>query len=157
MESYSIRKAKENEWEDAMSLAWRTFEVFESPIYSARGRESFLEFISSNELYSMFRNGDYKLFLAIEKSKIIGLISLRARTHISLLFVDEKYHKKGIGRELIKYAAMFVREEYKEKSMTVNAAPGATGFYHKIGFKDMGAEAYNDGITYFPMKYNFES
>lgn len=156
MKYYTIRKAKNNEWEDAMSLAWRTFEKFEAPIYSKRGKDSFLEFISSNELYRMFLDDNYKLFLAFDENTIVGLISLRARTHISLLFVKEEYHRNGVGRDLINYAAMFIREEYREKYMTVNAAPPAVGFYHKIGFEDIGPKSVNDGITYFPMKYVFE-
>ena len=36
--------------------------------------------------------------------------------------------------------------------MTVNAAPYALGFYHKLGFQDTGMEETNDGIRFTPMK-----
>ena len=31
---YQIRRAYENEWDDAMDLAWRTFLKYEADIYS---------------------------------------------------------------------------------------------------------------------------
>ena len=35
--------------------------------------------------------------------------------------------------------------------ITVNAAPYAVGFYHKIGFIDLEKEKTTDGIRYTPM------
>ena len=153
---FPIRPAKRNEWEDAMALAWRTFMKFEAPDYSERGRDSFLEFISDEGLYKMFLLGEYHLFVALDDKKIVGIVALRARTHISLLFVDEMYHRQGLGRSLINYAAMYVAEEIRENIITVNAAPYATEFYHKVGFKDAGPMEENDGIRYTPMLFSME-
>lgn len=153
---YPIRQAKIDEWEDAMSLAWRTFMKYEAPDYPKRGSESFLEFISDNGLYKMFCIGQYKLFIATDNDKIVGLISIRSRNHISLLFVDGAYHKRGIGRSLINYAAMYVREETKLTTITVAAAPYAIEFYHRLGFKDTGPQGISDGMIYVPMELNIQ-
>ena len=152
MLSYNIRPAMQDEWEDAMSLAWLVFSKFEAKEYDEEGTKSFLEFISDNVLFKMFKKGIYKLFVAVEGNKIIGLISLRDKNHISLLFVDEHYHKMGIGRDLIQYVQMFLFEEQGIRCCTVNAAPYAIGFYHKLGFCDMGDRCISDGIIYTPMK-----
>ena len=37
-------------------------------------------------------------------------------------------------------------------NITVNSAPFAIGFYHKIGFKDTGKEQTVDGIRFLPMQ-----
>ena len=61
-----IRRAFPEEWEAAMAFAWTVFSEFEAPIYSRRGAESFMEFISDARLKSMFLHGKYPLFLAVE-------------------------------------------------------------------------------------------
>lgn len=146
-----IRYIDKTEWEEAMALAWRTFQRFDAIDYTKEGEDSFLNFISDQGLYRMFCNGDYKVFAAYQEGNMIGIISLRKRTHISLLFVDEKYHGKGIGTELVDHVAKFVRDELKLSFLTVNAAPAAVEFYRKIGFEDAGTELINDGIKYTPM------
>lgn len=147
-----VRCAYREEWEDAISLAWCTFMKFEAADYTQRGVESFREFITDPVLRRMFIMGSYQLFVALEKGKIVGMISLRNETHISLLFVDEAHHKQGIGSALITYLCDYVDKEEGYHSVTVNAAPYALGFYHKLGFQDTGMEETNDGIRFTPMK-----
>lgn len=151
-ERYTIRPAYRNEWEDAMALAWKTFMQFEAQDYTKEGIKSFQNFISDNFLYRMFIMGGYQLFGAYDGNQIIGIISLRNETHISLLFVDAAYHKQGIGRALIQYISQYLLMEMGRNYLTVNAAPYAIGFYHRCGFQDMGSEETNDGIRYTPMK-----
>ncbi len=148
----TVRPVWRDEWEEAMSLAWRTFMLFEAADYTPRGVQSFQEFINDAVLYRMFIMGEYQLFGAFEQNKMIGMISLRNRTHISLLFVDWKYHKMGVGRQLIEYVGDYVLNEEGYSRMTVNAAPYAVGFYHKVGFYDTNEEETNDGIRYTPME-----
>ena len=148
----SVRPAYREEWDDAMSLAWRTFMQFEASDYTPEGIESFKDFITDSVLYRMFVMGIYQLFCAYDRDKIIGMISLRSETHISLLFVDEKYHMKGVGRMLMEYLCEYVLKEEGHNRLTVNAAPYAVGFYHKLGFYDTGKTETKEGITYTPME-----
>jgi GNAT superfamily N-acetyltransferase len=147
-----VRPAYREEWDDAMALAWRTFMQFEAQDYTPEGIESFQDFITDTVLHRMFVMGAYQLFGAYDNGRMIGMISLRNETHISLLFVDEKYHKMGIGRRLIEYISEYVLTEEGHSDITVNSAPYATGFYHRIGFVDTGMEQVSDGIRYTPMK-----
>ena len=153
---YPIREAKRDEWETAMSLAWTTFMKYEAGDYPKEGVDSFLDFISDEKLFQMFLIGEYHVFVAVDNDKIIGVISLRARTHISLLFVDERYHHRGIGRNLVNYAAMFVREENKRTFLTVNSSPYAENFYRRLGFTDTDTQQQKDGIIYTPMSLSIE-
>ncbi|MDE7000676.1 MAG: GNAT family N-acetyltransferase [Lachnospiraceae bacterium] len=148
----SIRPAYRDEWDDAMALAWRTFMQFEARDFTPEGVESFQDFITDTVLYKMFVLGSYQLFGAYDNSRMIGMLSLRGETHISLLFVDEQYHRMGIGRGLIEYVSEYVQTEEGHGSITVNAAPYATGFYHRVGFVDTDVEQACDGIRYTPMK-----
>ena len=148
----TVRPEWRDEWDDAMALAWRTFMQFEADDYTPRGIQSFQEFITDAVLYRMFVLGSYQLFGAFDGNKMIGMISLRNQTHISLLFVDGKYHMRGIGRQLIEYIMDYVLNEEGHDRITVNSAPYAVGFYHKVGFYDTNEEETNDGIRYTPME-----
>ncbi len=152
---YQIRFAVRDEWEEAMALAWKTFLVFEAPDYTPIGVRSFEDFITDSTLKRMFEMGAYQMFVAVHEKKLIGIISLRDRTHISLLFVDERYHRQGVGRALVEHLCDYLLNEEGENRVTVNASPYGLGFYHKIGFCDLGPEACADGIRYTPMEIRF--
>ncbi|MBQ8247385.1 MAG: GNAT family N-acetyltransferase [Lachnospiraceae bacterium] len=146
-----IREAKLDEWEDAMALAWRTFQKFEACEYTPEGVKNFLDFISDNGIRKMFMIHEYHMWVALDGNQIIGLISLRSGKHISLLFVDERYHKKGVGRALMEKLWSYLREK-KVTFCTVNSSPYAVEFYHKLGFKDLDSEKVDGGIRFTPMR-----
>ena len=147
-----IRQAYPDEWDDAMSLAWRVFKQFVAKDYTPEGVGSFLDFISDSELKHMFEKGEFHLFGAYGNGQMIGMISLRNRTHISLLFIDAPYHKKGIGRQLIQYVERYVMSADEGSLITVNSSPYAVDFYHRVGFRDTGVKQCSDGIWYVPME-----
>lgn len=153
--NYSIRMARESDWEEAMELAWRTFLRYEAGDYKPEGIESFRDFISDQWLKKMFLKGEYTMILALDGERIIGLITLRNRCHISLLFVDGGYHRQGVGSSLVSALETWLIKERDVHYMTVNAAPYALGFYHKIGFWDLTDQQEKEGILYTPMKMNF--
>lgn len=150
---YQIRNAYRDEWEDAMSLAWRTFLRFEADVYSPEGVRNFENFITDSTLYRMFVVGSYQLFVALDGKKIVGMLTLRGGTHISLLFVDEKYHRKGIGRALLQYMSNYLLTETQASRVTVNASPYGVEFYHRLGFRDLRPQERKDGIIYTPMEF----
>ncbi|MCH5259297.1 MAG: GNAT family N-acetyltransferase [Lachnospiraceae bacterium] len=136
-----------------MALAWKTFLQFEADVYTSEGVRNFEKFITDSTLYRMFVKGEYQLFIALDQCKIVGMITLRDSTHISLLFVDAAYHRKGIGRALIKYLTDYLLTEVGAGRVTVNASPYGVGFYHRIGFRDLSTEEVRDGIIYTPMEF----
>ena len=148
---YEVRRANLDEWEDAMALAWRTFQRFEAHEYSAEGVKNFLDFISDNSLRKMFMIGEYHLWVALDGNRIIGLISLRSGRFISLLFVDEKYHKQGVGRALMETLCNYLREK-NISFCTVKSSPYAVKFYHKLGFYDLEPERVEAGMRVTSMR-----
>ncbi len=150
---YQIRNAYRDEWEDAMSLAWRTFLRFEADVYSPEGVKNFENFITDSTLYRMFVVGSYQLFVALDGKKIVGMLTLRGGTHISLLFVDERYHRRGIGRALMQYLSNYLLTEMQASRVTVNSSPYGIEFYHRLGFRDLRPQEKSDGIIYTPMEF----
>ena len=150
-----IRTIDENEWQEAMNLAWDTFILYEAPEYTKEGITSFRNFVRDPILKTLFIEGKYNVLAAFNNNIIVGIIGVRNETHISLLFVDSEYHKKGIARRLVEKTFERTYEKYGKREMTVNSSPYAVGFYHKMGFVDTDIEQTTDGIRYTPMKARF--
>lgn len=155
MENIVIRPLRVNEWDEAMQLAWDTFILFEAPEYSKEGIQSFKNFVRDPILKKLFIEGKYKAIGAFYNGIIVGIIGVRNETHISLLFVDSEYHRRGIARKLMFSTFEQTYKEYGKREMTVNSSPYAVGFYHKIGFTDTNVEQLTDGIRYTPMSIKF--
>ncbi|MBR4580008.1 MAG: GNAT family N-acetyltransferase [Lachnospiraceae bacterium] len=150
--NYNIQKGKEEDWEDAMVLAYRTFQKYVAKGYTEEGVNNFVDFISDQHLFRMFMVGEYHLWVAKdEEGNIIGMGSLRSGNHISLLFVDEDFLRNGIGTAIVKEMEEFVKEINKD-FITVNASPFGIPFYHSIGFEDTGKQTVNGGMTITPMR-----
>ncbi len=147
-----VRSAYHSDWDGAMKLAWETFTRFDAPDYSQEGIVNFHKFVNDDMLRKMFVAGHYQLFVAKDGDRCVGMISLREKSHISLLFVDSDYHGNGVGSALIKYVSRYVKDEEGMERLTVNSSPYAVGFYHKRGFKDLGPETVADGIRFTPME-----
>ncbi|MBP3198285.1 MAG: GNAT family N-acetyltransferase [Butyrivibrio sp.] len=135
-----------------MDLAWNTFVRFDAPDYSPEGIENFRKFVNDEMLRNMFIAGHYQLFVAVDEGRYVGMLSLRERKHISLLFVDERYHRHGIASALLTYVSRYALTEEGVDKLTVNSSPYAIGFYHKKGFRDLQSETEADGIRYTPME-----
>ncbi len=148
-----IRKATAGDWEEAMELAFRVFLKYEAEEYGPEGIKNFAQFVTDEDLKKMFLMGEYLLFVATTDDKLVGLISLRSGNHISLLFVDENYHRKGIGTRLVKHLQEYMLQNTTQQKLTVFASPYGVPFYHKTGFKDIGKETRKDGIIYTPMEF----
>ena len=147
--TFQIRNIRTEEWEDAMALVWRTFLKYEACDYEEEGVRSFLDFITDERLKKLHMIGEYPVMAAFCDQKMVGVASMRSINHISLLF--------GIGTELVHSLRELVLADGRRNFLTVNAAPYATGFYHKIGFTDTDRMCKKEGISYTPMAWNFTS
>jgi len=155
MQEIIIRKAMVYDWKKLTDLAWNVFCEFEAPEYGEEGTKHFQDFLTDPLLERMFWKGEYPAYVAMDGEKCVGVVTLRNRNHISLLFVDKAYHRQGLGRKLLLKMAQSVKEEERLESITVNAAPYATEFYHRVGFRDLDEMQKTDGILYTPMEWKF--
>lgn len=153
---FEIRWAKAEEWAPAMKMIWKTFMKFEGDVYTEEGIRNFFEFISDDALYKAFLRGNYQMMVAVDNGRIVGAGSVRNRNHLSLLFVDEEYHHKGIGAALMSQLCEYLKEEEGERYMSLKASPYAVGFYRKIGFREVAPEEEYSGIRVTPMEKVFD-
>lgn len=131
----------------AIDLIWKTFLEFEAPNYTQEGIDEFNK--SINDYDWVHKKKFYGYY---EDNKLLGVIATNNINHISLLFVDGNYHKKGIGRKLYNY----VRELNNTTYFEVNSSIFGHEFYKKLGFHDIDTERCIHGIRFFPMRLDFE-
>ena len=142
-----IRKILPEEMNDALELVWRVFLEFEAPDYTSEGIEEFRKSIYDKE---WLETRDF--WGAYDNEKLLGLIATKNYNHISLFFVDGKYHKQGIGRKLYDKIKSINDKEF----FTVNSSPYAHDVYKHLGFVDTNTEQCINGLKFYPMKTYFE-
>ncbi len=147
-----IRRAEDDEFDAAMELAFKVFLEFESEEYGEEGTQSFANFVTSPDVKKLFLTNHYLMYVAVDGDEIIGMISARSGNHISLLFVDPRYHNMGIGRKLVLRTAEYMINYTEFESLTVHSSPYAVGFYHSMGFEDTGEQAITNGVIFTPME-----
>ena len=148
---------KPGEESEVFDLVFRTFSEFIAPHYSRAGILEFLKYIRPAYLLERLKK-DYFVLLATAQRKLIGIIEVRGRSHISLLFVDKPFQRKGIARELLRRTLRICLKEKPDLSkMTVNASPNSVKIYKKLGFRPAGSEQVKKGIRYTPMTLELRS
>lgn len=144
-QNISIRELKQEETDIALSLTWRVFQEYEAPDYTKDGVEEFYKSIHDKDYLS-----NLCLFGAFVQNELVGVIATRSEgTHIALFFVDGKYHRQGIGKQLFQT----VLSRCPADTMTVNSSRYAVPIYHKLGFKDTNIEQVVNGIKFTPMEF----
>lgn len=142
----NVRILRQHEWEEAASLVWETFLLFEAPEYGSEGVETFRKFITDSDNLRAL-----KIYGAFDGQRLCGVAATRkAGSHISLLFVRKEFHGRGAGRMLIER----IRKDAPEGRLTVHSSPYAVGFYRRMGFEATASEQLEDGIRFIPMVWS---
>ncbi len=142
MLNVNIRQLNKDEIGNALQLVWNVFLEYEASDYSQDGLDEFYKTINSDNFISKL-----SIFGAFLKEELIGVIATRNENnakHISLFFVDGKYQRKGVGKQLF--------QSVKTEKMTVHSSPYAIVIYQRLGFKPLGAEQIVNGLRFTPME-----
>jgi ribosomal protein S18 acetylase RimI-like enzyme len=95
------------------------------------------------------RNG---ALVAMKDSRILGLGAVRDDSHITLLYVAEAWHGRGIGRRLMDALIADIRHRHPGTTeITLNSVPRATAFYLRLGFRPIGPCCTRHGGRSQPM------
>ncbi len=133
------------ECDTAMELVWRVFLRFEAPEYPKDGVDAF---------YDSIHNVDFRqqlqLYGAFHENVLVGVIATRKNgRHIALFFVDQRYQKLGIGKNLFQLVCQY----NQSREITVNSSPYAIKVYEHLGFLATDTEQMVDGLRFTPMIY----
>lgn len=150
-----IRKLNIRDLPGALRLVWEVFVEFEAPDYSQEGVDYFRAFIMPDSMERMLDAGVLRFYGAFDGDRLIGVIAMRGPDHISLLFVDKAYHRRGIGRTLFAEAQKEMADKNSTR-ITVNSSPYAIAFYTKLGFVPLEGETVENGIRFTPMLFEMD-
>ncbi len=135
---------------DVLDFVRKTFMQSTAQDYEERGIETFLDFIRVENSSKQMRSGRFSMWYFRMAGEIRGMIGVRERKHVSLLFVDEDFRGRGIARSLFTRAML---EEVPGEEITVHSSPYAVLVYQALGFEVLEEEKVEDGIRYIPMCY----
>lgn len=130
----------------ALDLVWRVFQEFEAPDYSPEGIEEFGAYIRPDNIRQGLETGALRLWVRLEGEGVVGVLATRG-CHISLLFVDASFHRRGIARAL--YQGALAQLGCRE--VTVHSSPYAQEAYRRLGFVPTGEEQTVNGLRFIPM------
>lgn len=147
-----IRELGQDEIKPAMVLVWQVFSEFEAPEYSAEGVETFRTFVQPDEIASMMKAGEMRIWGAFMGGSLRGVFAEKGTGHISLFFVQKEFQGQGIGRALFDHYENACRGAGVLR-ITVNSSPYAAPIYRKLGFADTDIEQVTNGIRYIPLNY----
>ncbi|MGF1735122.1 GNAT family N-acetyltransferase [Photobacterium satsumensis] len=98
---------------------------------------------------------DYSVhFIYRIDGNIVGAILVKEYWNLSNLFVDPRYHHRGIARQLIAAALEVCKDRSPKKAVLLNASKYAVNFYRKLGFAPNGKPKDLPGGC-FPLIFRF--
>ncbi len=140
-----IRPLQKEETDSALRLAWKVFCEFESPDYAPEGTEEFKRCLNDDAYLAGIR-----YYGAFDGDRMVGVLGIREeKAHICFFFVDGAYHRLGIGTRLF----MRMREDFPDRTITLNSSPYGLPFYKALGFTATESEKTVNGIRFTPMLF----
>lgn len=145
------RTPKLEEVIEVCNLVARSFNEFIAPEFSEEGIEEFFKYSNPREFNKRSESGYFSM-VAESQDKLAGMIEIKGNNHISMLYVDKSYHRKGIAKGLIGNALEEINANNKIfDDITVNSSRYAVPFYEKLGFIQFEEENSINGIIHIPM------
>jgi N-acetylglutamate synthase-like GNAT family acetyltransferase len=129
-------------------LILKVFDKYVGYGYSLKSQSIFRMYCHPNAMMTRSTEGTSFCLVAILEQEIIGIIEVQNGNHIALLFVDDRYHKNGIAKNLVSLSI----KRAKVTDIGVNSSPYAVDIYKKMGFEQLDEEQEREGIRSIPMK-----
>jgi GNAT superfamily N-acetyltransferase len=86
---------------------------------------------------------------------VVGVVGTRDNCHVHLLFVDERFQRRGIARQLWDVAlAACCASANPPTQISVNASAYAVPIYRRLGFVEAGAAMNKGDIVAIPMLFS---
>lgn len=147
--TYYTRVLKDEDFEEASRMMFRTFYRYVLPTYTEEGVRFFRDATSALSLSMNTFDKSIVVYGCFDEEKLCGVLARKGKNHILLYFADERYVGRGVGRQLF---ARFLKSVDPTKPITVNSTDFAVPIYKHYGFVPTGQRRMEDGVTYTPMK-----
>ncbi len=149
--SINLRPLKSDEKFKVCNLVARSFNEFIAPGFSEEGVDEFFKYANPRALKKRVESG-YLAMVAESEGELVGMIEMRGSSHISMLYVDKAFHRKGVARDLVRLALEETSSNVESpKDITVNSSRYAVPFYESLGFIQFENETSIFGVVHIPM------
>jgi GNAT superfamily N-acetyltransferase len=150
-EGFECRLMEPGEEERVRDLVLRVFDEAVAPLFPEQGVREFTTYVQMEQLRTRSL-ADHFVLLALAEGEIVGMIEMRGCRHVSLLFVDGRFQRRGVARELLQQAMEACRSRGMEPmEVTVNSSPNSVQVYERLGFRATAPEQQFNGIRFTPM------
>ncbi len=137
-------------------LVNRVFRRFVEPEYSEEGIREFQTYIQPDAFQTRLRENHFAL-VGEAQNRIVGVIEIRGYEHVSLLFVDPDFHRRGVAKGLFHRAVdLCLTEKPDLTEITVNSSFYAVMIYGRLGFYRTGEKQIKNGISFVPMVFKVQ-
>jgi GNAT superfamily N-acetyltransferase len=151
-EGFEYRLMEPGEEQQVRDLVLRVFDEAIAPMFPEQGVREFTTYVQMETLRTRSL-ADHFVLLATAAGEIVGMIEMRGCRHVSLLFVDERFQRRGLAGELLRQALEICRSGGMESvEITVNSSPNSVQVYERLGFRPTGPEQEVNGIRFTPMR-----
>jgi GNAT superfamily N-acetyltransferase len=112
---------------------------------AASSADEFLASVSTEAVRTHLASPGYS-FLVAHDGKLVGVIAIRDRSHLSHFFVDRAHQRQGVGRRLWELARAKVMTGGQAGTFTVIASIKAVPVYARFGFRVTGSPMQLHGV-----------
>ena len=152
-----IEELKIGEIDLLSNMVNNIFDEFVGKDYSEEGNMEFKNYISPKNILARLNEKSSQFFIAKKNDKIIGILEIKNKDHVSLFFVKKDYHGKGIGKILFENYINTLKQNNTEiKIISVNSSFYAENIYARLGFIETDEMQEKNGIKYIPMEYKMK-
>jgi len=145
-EAIVLRDLRRGEESRACSLARQVFSETVAPGLPGDGIEEFHRYAEPLAFAARLAS-HHAALVATRRNKLVGLIEIRHKRHIAMLFVAQSHRGRGVGSRLLERALTLC----DPGPVTVHAAPDAFAFYARHGFTATAPEQLVNGLRFVPM------
>jgi ribosomal protein S18 acetylase RimI-like enzyme len=110
-----------------------------------QGEEGMRAFLANGYVYHVAEIG----------GELAGFIAVRERSHVYSLYVDKRFHRRGVARALWDTAREAALGPGHPRAFTVNASNHALPFYSGLGFVAT-APTQTGKVRYNPMRLTLD-
>jgi GNAT superfamily N-acetyltransferase len=148
-EAVEVRRFRAEEAGLVSALVRGVFEEHVAPTFEPEGVAEMLRHVSPGAIAGRAETHD--TFVAWQGARPVGVIEVRDRDHVSMLFVRTSHMGLGIATALLA-RAVEAAQAAGRPAMTVHSSLNARSFYERAGFVAAAAPQRVDGFAFVPMK-----
>ena len=120
--------------------------------FTAEGRLHLLAHFGVTEMEKRLEAPEYRFQVAEDGAELVGVVAVRAATHLQYLFVAKSHQRAGLARRLWELARRdAIRDGNAVGRFTVNASGYAVPAYERLGFRCVGPVREANGVRFQPM------